>query len=398
MAKTIAEINRKIKEGEAVVVTAEEIVSLARSADIKKLAEEIDVVTTGTFGPMCSSGVFLNFGHANPKIKAGGGSIRINGVPAYAGLAAVDTYLGATVIPDSDTRNTEYPGSFRYGGAHVIEELVSGREVRLEIRAHGTDCYPGRSVSTGFTIKDLNEALLFNPRNCYQNYNVAVNASMKTIYTYMGILKPELGNANYCSAGQLSPLLKDPFLRSTGFGTRIFLGGGTGYVAWWGTQHNPSAKRRSNGVPCRGGATLSLMGDLKQMNSDYLKGASLRGYGVSLIVGAGIPIPVLDEEVARQVSVPDEDIYAPVVDYSSDYPNCTGKVLAEVSYGELKSGSIDLLGKEVPTGSLSSYAKAREIAGTLKEWIEKGGFGLTEPVFTFPGPDSGYEPRAIKEK
>ena len=397
MEKTIAEINQRIKEGKAVVVTADEIVELAKTTSIKKLAKEVDVVTTGTFGPMCSSGVFLNFGHSKPRVKFGGGKVYINGVPAYAGLAAVDTYLGASALPDNDPRNLEYPGAFKYGGAHIIEELVAGKEITLEVFAYGTDCYPKKAVSTRLTINDINEAILFNPRNCYQNYNVAVNLSKKTIYTYMGILKPELGNANYCSAGQLSPLLKDPYLKTIGFGTRVFLGGGTGYVAWWGTQFNPSVKRKENGVPSGGGATLALIGDLKQMRSEYLKGASMTGYGTSLIVGIGIPIPVLNEDMARWASIPDSEIYAPIVDYSYDYPNLTGKVLGEVDYGNLKSGEIELMGKKVPTGSLSSYKKAREIAETLKGWIKKGEFLLTECIFSFPGPESGYTPKVMKE-
>jgi uncharacterized protein (DUF39 family) len=395
--KTIREINERIKKGEAVVLTADEIVELRKSSNPKKLAEEVDVVTTGTFGPMCSSGVFLNFGHSKQKIKIGGGKVYLNGVVAYSGLAAVDVYLGATSLPENDPRNTEYPGEFKYGGGHVIEDLVSGKEIELEIFAYGTDCYPKKYLKTKITINDINEAILFDPRNCYQNYNVAVNLSERTIYTYMGILKPRVGNANYCSAGQLSPLLKDPYLRTIGFGTRIFLAGGTGYVAWWGTQYNPNVKRRENGIPMTPGATLALIGDLKQMKKEFLKGASMTGYGTSLIVGVGIPIPILDEKILEWVSIPDEEIYAPVVDYSYDYPNSTGKIIDFVNYKQLKSGRIKIMGKDVSTGSLSSYKKAKEIAEILKGWIKSGDFLLTEPVFYFPGSETGYKFKPMKE-
>jgi len=398
MSKTIAEINEKIKSGKAVVVTAEEMVELAKKQDIKNLASKVDIVTTGTFGPMCSSGVFLNFGHSKPRIKIGGGKVSLNGVPAYSGLAAVDVYLGATATPDSDPRNTEYPGAFPYGGGHVIEELVAGKKVHLEVNAYGTDCYPKKVVSTNLSLNDMNEAILFNPRNCYQNHDVAVNLSKRTIYTYMGILKPELGNANYCSAGQLSPLLKDPYLQTIGFGTRIFFGGGLGYIGWWGTQYNPCVTRADNGIPCTGGATLALVGDLKQMKPAYLRGASLTGYGPSLIVGIGIPIPVLNEDMARWLSIPDEEIYVTVVDYSNDYPNRTGKTLGKVTYAQLKSGEVEILGKKVLTGSLSSYKKAREIAENLKLWISEGKFFITEPLFRFPGPASGYTFKHMKEQ
>jgi len=220
-------------------------------------------------------------------------------VPCYAGFAAVDIYLGATAIPDDDPRNKVFPGEFKYGGAHVIRELVSGSDVRLEATAYGTDCYPRRKLATLINIKDLNEAVLFNIRNCYQNYNVAVNLSDKMIYTYMGVLKPNLGNANYCSAGQLSPLLKDPYYKTIGIGTKIFLGGGTGFIAWHGTQHNPSVPRNESGVPIAPAGTLAVIGDLKQMKPDWLVGTSMFGYGVTLSIGIGVPIPILDEEIIK---------------------------------------------------------------------------------------------------
>jgi uncharacterized protein (DUF39 family) len=398
MTKTIAEINQKIKEGRAVVVTAEEMIDIVRQRGKARAAQEVDVVTTGTFGPMCSSGAYLNIGHSRPRIKLGGGRVYLNGVPAYAGFAAVDLFIGADALPDDDPRNRAYPGEFNYGGGHVIEELVAGRDVRLAAAAYGTDCYPRKKLETWLNIKDLNDAVLFNMRNAYQNYNVAVNLSDKTIYTYMGVLKPNLGSANFCSAGQLSPLLNDPYYQTIGIGTRIFLGGGVGYIAWPGTQHDPNVPRSDNGVPTRGAGTLAVIGDLKQMSPRWLMGASMMGYGVSLTVGIGVPIPVLSEEIAGYTAVADEEILAPVVDYSADYPLLRPDVLGEVSYAELKSGRIMLRGKEVPTASLSSYSRALEIAVSLKEWILGGDFQLTEPVAPLPAAGSDRVVRPLNER
>jgi len=396
--KTIAEINEKIKKGQAVVVNAEEIIEIVEKKGIEKAAKEVDVVTTGTFGPMCSSGAYFNFGHTKPKIKAGGGTALLNGVPAYAGWAAVDLYIGATAMPEDDPRNKIHPGEFAYGGSHVIEELVSGKDVRMQITAYGTDCYPRKHLDTWINIKDLNEAVLFNTRNSYQNYNVAVNLSNKTIYTYLGTLKPNLGNANYCSAGQLSPLLNDPFYKTVGIGTRIFLGGGIGYVAWQGTQHNPNAPRLENGVPKRPSGTLAVIGDLKQMNSRYLKGVSFVGYGTTLNVGIGLPIPVLNEEILKYAAVKDSDIVAAVVDYSEAYPTGKPEVLGEVNYAQVKSGEIEVKGKKVPTSGISSYKRAIEIADTLKDWIKKGKFLLTEKVADLPGPEDGVQFKPLNER
>ncbi|MFH1413723.1 MAG: homocysteine biosynthesis protein [Candidatus Omnitrophota bacterium] len=396
--KTIKEINQKIKKGEVVVATAEEIIDLVDKKGARKAAQEVDVVTTGTFGPMCSSGAYFNIGHSKPKIKLGGGICKLNDVPAYAGFAAVDIYLGATAIPDDDPRNKVYPGEFKYGGAHVIQEFVGGSDIRLEATAYGTDCYPLKKLNTLLNLKDLNEAVLFNIRNCYQNYNVAVNLSDKMIYTYMGALKPNLGNANYCSAGQLSPLLNDPYYKTIGIGTKIFLGGGTGFIAWQGTQHNPAVPRIDKGVPKVAAGTLAVIGDLKHMKPQWLVGTSMLGYGVSLSVGIGVPIPILDEEILKYTAIRDEEIYTQIIDYSQDYPQCRNRSLGEINYTQLKSGKITLQKKEVPTGNLSSYSKAREIAKQLKSWIEKGDFLLTEPVASLPNEESGYKFKPLKER
>ncbi|MBO8129130.1 MAG: homocysteine biosynthesis protein [Peptococcaceae bacterium] len=392
--KTYSEINERIREGKAVVVTAEEVAAMVKEKGTSEVARDVDVVTTGTFGPMCSSGIYFNFGHSAPRIRAT--KIWLNGVPAYGGLAAVDAYLGATALPDDDPLNSSYPGEFKYGGGHVIQDLLAGKAVKFRATGYPTDCYPRREIETYITLDDLNEAVLFNPRNAYQNYNVAVNLSSKTIYTYMGILKPHLGNAHYSTSGQLSPLLKDPHFRTIGIGTRIFLGGGIGYVAWHGTQHFPSLQdgpEEHTYLPA--GGTLTLIGDLKQMSADWIVGASISGYGVSLFVGVGIPIPVLNEDILYWASLSDEQLYAPIMDYGDAYPNRVSESLGMVSYAELKSGSITIRGKKVPTASMSSYAKARIIAEKLKEWIAAGKFLLTEPVALLPGPDAGIKAKCL---
>ncbi len=380
--KTYEEINEKIKKGTAVVVTAEEVIDIAAEQGIRKATEKIDVVTTGTFGIMCSSGAFLNFWHTKPKIKMT--HVWLNDVAAYGGIAAVDAYIGAAEVAEGDPCNNNHPGHFRYGGGHVIEDLIAGKEIRLRADAYGTDCYPLRKLEKTITINDLRDAFMFNPRNSYQNYNVGVNCSDKTIYTYMGILKPHCANAHYSSAGQLSPLINDPYYKTIGIGTRIFLGGGEGYVAWPGTQHAPNDPRSEKGIPLGGAGTLSVIGDMKQMNSRYVRGVSITGYGVSLMVGIGVPIPILDEEILEYTTIKDEDIFAPICDYGILYPAGEKCDIGSVSYAELKTGEIEFQGKKIRTAPLSSYTMAQEIAATLKDWINQSKFLLGQPSQLLP--------------
>ena len=384
--KTYAEINARIKAGEAVVITAEEMVEVVKKEGAEGAARKIDVVTTGTFAPMCSSGIFINFGQMVPTIKAS--KVWINKVPAYAGIAAVDAYLGATEPAEDDPLNKIYPGEFRYGGGHVIEDLLQGKKVFLEAKGYGTDCYAGRKMKKEVSLQELPYALLCNPRNGYQNYNCAINLSDKVVHTYMGMLKPKGKNANFCSAGELSPLFNDPLYRTIGIGTRIFLGGAVGYVTWNGTQHNPDAPRTPKGAPLRPSGTMMVQGDLKEMDAAWIKGLSLLGYGCSLAVGLGIPIPILDSNMAACAGISDEELFTQVVDYGYDYTNGIARTYGEVSYAQLKSGSIEVNGVDVPTAPLSSIAKAREIAEILKAWIEEGTFTLHEPAMTLPGPST----------
>jgi uncharacterized protein (DUF39 family) len=383
--RTYQEVNERIRERKAVVLTAEEYLSLVDEKGVSAAAERVDVVTTGTFAPMCSSGAFVNFGHSDPPIKMT--RVSLNDVPAYAGLAAVDAYIGATEV--SESRGLEY------GGAHVIEDLVARRPVHLKATAYGTDCYPRREFEGDLYLDDLNQAFLFNPRNCYQNYAAATNSSNRTIYTYMGILLPRCGNVTYSTSGQLSPLFKDPLYRTVGIGTRVFLGGGQGYVAWEGTQHNPGQTRDDAGVPLGPSGTLSLIGDLKGMNTGFLRACVFEAYGVSLFVGIGVAVPVLDSDLASSLAIRDHQIFTSVFDYS--VPSRSRPALRRVSYAELRSGRVELEGKTVRTAPLSSYHKARQITGVLKDWILQGRFFLTEPVANLPleGTVKALDPKEV---
>jgi len=385
MAKSYEQINARIAAGEAVVMTAEEFAGLAAEEGVPSAAKKVDVVTTGTFGPMCSSGAFLNFGHSDPPIKMQ--TITLNDVPASGGLAAVDTYLGVT--EPSLTRGIEY------GGAHVIEDLLRGRAVHLKATGPGTDCYPRTEIDTWVTLDDLNQAYFFNPRNAYQNYAVAVNSSDQVIYTYLGPLLARFGNATFCSAGALSPLLNDPTYRTIGVGTRAFVAGAPGYVAWEGTQHNPNQPRDENGVPTAPSGTIAVIADLKAASPDYFSAATFSKYGVSSFVGIGIPIPVLDDDLAATLALTDHDLTATILDYGVQRRSRPS--LGQVTYGQLRTGSIEIDGKKVPTGPISSLPTARKIAAELKRWIAEEKFTLAPPLQQLPQPGTqGFKPLEIR--
>jgi uncharacterized protein (DUF39 family) len=382
--RTIAEINEKIRQKKAVVWTVEELKAKVKDSSISQIYQQVDVITTGTFEPMESSGAILNLGHTDPPIK-----IRkcwLDGIPAYAGFGAVDLYLGATVMSDyldsGDSGESFSNPTPERGGAHVIEDLIAGKSISLKALGQVTDCYPRASLETSITRDTINQFYLYNPRNLYQNFIVGVNGGDRPLYTYLGVLLPRLGNAVYSNLGAISPLLNDPDLEVIGIGTKIFIGGAQGMIVWEGTQHFPLQKRLKNRTPIGPAATLALIGDAKQMSPKWVRGCYFKHYGVSLMLGVGVPLPVLNEDVIRHCAIEDKDLVAPVMDFS--IPRRVRPSFGLVSYAQLKSGSITIEGRKIRVAPLASIYLSLQIAETLKEWILKGEFTLSEPVAKIP--------------
>jgi len=360
--RTIAEINQKIKTGDIQVLTAEEMKNLVESSGVEVAYKEVDVVTTGTFGAMCSSGAIINIGHSDPPIKIQ--RAWINDVEVSHPGAAVDLYIGATMMSETQP--------YEYGGGHVIEDLIAGKEVEVRATSQGTDCYPRTKLDTTLTKDDLNQFYLLNFRNCYQRYVCATNSRDEIIYTYMGKLLPRFRNASYSGAGALNPLMNDPDYETIGVGTRIFLGGAQGYVIGEGTQHDPTNRF----------GTMMVRGDCKKMSPEFISGGAFTKYGTSLYVGIGIPIPILNEGLAKKTALRDEEIFTDIVDYG--VPRRERPKLGKVSYATLKSGEVTINGRTIKVSSLSSLKKARKIAETLKLWIENGSFYLSAPAESLP--------------
>jgi uncharacterized protein (DUF39 family) len=374
--RSVEQINAKIRQGKAVVWTVAELKARVDELGVAQIAKTVDVITTGTFEPMEASGAMINLGHTDPPIK-----IRqcwIDGVPAYAGFGAVDLYLGAS--QSADGSDSDDPKD--RGGGHVIADLIAGKSLPLRAIGQGTDCYPRTNLDTHIHRDNLNQFYLFNPRNLYQNFIVGVNGGDRMLNTYLGPLQPRLGNAVYSHPGALSPLMNDPELQVIGIGSRIFLGGGVGYVAWEGTQHFPLQKRLPNQTPIGPAATVALIGDAKAMTAQWVRGCYFRGYGPSLMLGVGVPIPVLNEAVVACCGVQDTAVVAPVMDFS--IPRRVRPTFGLVSYSQLKSGRITIEGKPVRTAPLASLYLGQQVAETLKQQVQAGQFELTAAIAPLP--------------
>lgn len=279
--KTIAEINEKLKDGSAVVMTAMEFKREVRRGRRFQVSD-VDVVTTGTRGVMSGTSAMLVVPLGE---KVGGRPVRevwMNGVPCFPasipekGTGLVDMILYGTA------ESCDYRG--RYGGGHVLRSLVEGREVEVEcVTTDGT-----RSV-VGITLDQLRFARLYNFRNDYQNYMAFTNVKNHKSYRmnpssiFACRPMPRLRGLAVSGSGEMNPLENDVSRTVLRPGVRILLNGSPAVLVSYGTRSS-EAKR-----------ALFVVGDLFGMDPQYMGGFKT-SYGVEVTNGIAIPFPVTSQE------------------------------------------------------------------------------------------------------
>ncbi len=134
---------------------------------------------------------------------------------------------------------------------------------------------------------------------------------------------------------------------------------------------------------------------MKKASPEFFSAATFTKYGVSSFVGVGIAIPVLDEDLAQTLALSDADIEATIFDYGVQ--RRSRPALGRVNYAQLRTGEIEVEGKKVPTGPISSLNVARRIAAELKRWVAEERFTLVEPLEQLPQPGTqGFKPLEIR--
>lgn len=367
--RTVNEINEKIKDGNVVVMTVEEFKLLCDSEGVEKAAEKVDVVTCATFSPTCGVGLMMNLGHSNPPIKFK--EAYFNNVRAYTGFTSVDAYIG------SDQPNEDEEIGIKYSGAHVIEDLLNGKTINFKAKGFGSSCdsYPRESVEAEVSLDTMNSSIFLAHRFCVQCGSGFVNSSNKKLGTYKGIVLPNYRNCVFTGTGEINPLINDPDREIIGIGTRVLISGATGYIIGEGTQHNPQ----------KGSSSTMLRCQLKDMMPQYLHAVTLKNYATSMFVGLAVPIPILNLKIAKNCSIRDKHIETVIKDAAEqNVMDSKKKIVSRITYEELKSGLINIDGKEIKTSSLSNMKKSRELMKMLKEKIANGNFFLTECLDKLP--------------
>lgn len=308
--KTIGDVNRKIGDGSAVVMTAMEFKRLVREGDVPSV-DEVDVVTCGTCGVMSGTFAVMTVPVTQPGAFRKAESISLNGVPAYPGpcpnegLGLVDLVVFGTAQATS-----------RYGGGHLLRDIVEGKEIEVVASSEGNmyeNCICGDQIAS---------ARMVTSRSAFRNYSAFVNPGNDDINTIFSVLslRGSCMEVTVSGCGEINPLQNDPKMRFIKTGSLVLLNGSMGMVMGEGTRSSPEKPN------------LSVFADMREMKPEYM-GGFVTSAGPECITSIAAAIPVVDEETISCLSVLDDDIVLPVVDVTYR------RLVGESDYGRIWQGT-----------------------------------------------------------
>jgi putative methanogenesis marker 16 metalloprotein len=297
MVGLYSEILDRIKQGDAVVITTEEVAELVESGESSWLSE-VDVVTTATRAVMSGTYAVLSFPVAGPASFLRARKVWINGIAAQVGPCPNENLGVLDLLVMGTAHSQDRPN---YGGGHLFRDLVERKLAQVEVE---TD--DGRSLRAEVGLDEMPHARLFGSRHAFKNYSAFVNAGsepVNTIFHSHGFA-PYFQEATFSGCGRINPLKNDPLLESIGMGTRILMNGAEGFVLGTGTR---SSKERPN---------LSGFADMHQMDAEQM-GGFVTSAGPECICSWAVPIPVISKTILAEIARPDRDIVLPVNDVNS---------------------------------------------------------------------------------
>ena len=291
-------------------MTAAELKSMIRDGQ-EVTVDDVDVVTTATFGVMSGTMVVMMVPVAGKYSFEKADSIWLNGVPAQPGpcpnerLGVVDLVIYGTSYADD-----------RYGGGHLFRDLVRGKEIDILVVSHG------KSYENQVTLDDIECARIISTRLAFNNYYALINPASTTLSTIFSVtgLKGPFTEASVSGCGEINPLQNDPSHRTIGVGTRVLLNGAPGYIIGKGTRASPTKPN------------VSAFADMKKMDPAMMGGVKTSN-GPECLTSLAVPIPVLDEEILSGLKVLDHNILLPVSDVNGR------TVHTEVNYGHIWEGT-----------------------------------------------------------
>jgi len=308
--KTIEEINQKIANKEAIILTAAKLKSMVHEGK-NVTVDDVDVVTTGTFGVMSGTMAVMMVPVAEKNSFERADAIWLNGVPAQPGpcpnerLGVVDLVINGTAHAND-----------QYGGGHLFRDLVKGKTIDVTVEAHG------KQYENQVTLDEIKFARIITTRLAFKNYNALINPASPTINTIFSVtgLTGPFTETTVSGCGEINPLQNDPSHRSIGVGTRVLLNGAPGYIMGKGTRASPDKPN------------VSAYAEMKDMDPTMMGGMKT-AHGPECLTSLAVPIPVLDEEILSGLKILDQNVPLPVADVNGRTAH------AKVNYGNVWGGT-----------------------------------------------------------
>lgn len=316
--KTISEINHKLQDGTAVIMTAMEFKALVRAGKCPTLGE-VDVVTTATRAIMSGTSAMLTLPLREIGKFTQVKELRINGVPCMSAFHSGNTDGLAEVVINGTEESLDNNG--RYGGGHVLRTLVERKPVDVECILDGA-----RRVHLSLTLDEMPFARYYTYRNGFQNYTGFTNiknspsyqAKPFSIFSCRPI--PPLGGVAVSGSGEMNPLENDRSFQVMRPGIRIFVNDAPGNLVGYGTR------------ALKGHACLSTTADMFTMDPQYMGGFKT-SCGVEVTSSVSVPFPILNSEILNGLAeCLDENIHIPIADFSDRI------ALGKVPYSEVWKG------------------------------------------------------------
>ena len=308
--RSIEEINQKIKNGDATVLTAEEVSILVHEGNTPK-AEDVDVVTTGTCGIMSGTAAILHVPVSDPGAFKKAKKIILNGVPGSPGPCP-NEWLGSVDMIIYGTAHSIYDHS--YGGGFLFKDLVSGKEIEVEMES--TD---GEIIKSKTNIDEIGTAQMIGTRMAFKNYNSFTNPSKELVSSIFHAIDMDgpFKGLSVSGCGQINPLQNDPLMKTICSGAKVLLNGSEGIVIGRGTR---SSDEKPN---------LMITADMTQMDPHYLGGFKT-GAGPEVFDSVAAAVPILNENILKQTFIQNKNIELPVADIRGRH-----KILGFTDYGQV---------------------------------------------------------------
>ena len=362
-----ASLRERQRQGQLRVRLAADWRALVAAVGLAEAYAETDVVVAADAGFSDQGSLHLHLGPTDPPIRLRDPSV--GGVSAQAGGGAADLVLpiGGGLAEGS-----------RRGGAQILAELLEGREVNLDSGGEGTRLQPRRELHTRLDLARIGGGRLLLHRAIVENGLVAVSSGDGLLPSPYGPLLGPFGNALWTAGGAGSIGLTMPALAQLGPGSPVLVAGAVGWVVGSGSGHQPQPRRQSSGHARSPGAVAAVAVDLHALEPGWLRPCFFEAQGSALLVPIAAPVALTDAATALQAAAADGQLEAPVLDLS--VPRRLKPGFGSVTYAALRSGRIEVEGRELRTAPAHSPRLAEAIARELVRRLEEDAFPLRLPV------------------